>query len=102
MSFTPRIKGIDPNAICEISGKRGGCYIASAGGMPEREHTFYYADPSYEFCFYVTRSWDGNVFDIDIYNATRERFTSLPPSIRVGDLGYILHNIQIFVSTRDS
>lgn len=88
--------------VVKIEGPSGPCFIASVGGMPEREFTFVYRDKDYYFYFYADRSWDGNdVYDVDVRNATTQRFTGPNPAIRLEDRDRIKENIKTFFEQRD-
>jgi hypothetical protein len=93
------MKGIEQEYLVEINSGHGKCYIASAGGMPERENAFYYGDADYEFCFYATRKWRGDEYDVEVTNATVERFHGSEPFIRPEHKDRITANIATFFAT---
>ncbi len=100
MAFEPKIKGVNSSGLFEYEDELGKCYIGGTGGMPEREHAFYYADDKYEFCFYADRNWDGDEFDVDVKNATIYRFHGPRPDIDPADFDRISRNMVKFFATR--
>jgi hypothetical protein len=75
-------------------------YIAWVGGMPEREHAFYYADGKYEFCFYAERLWHGSQYDVVVKYATVDRFHGANPRINPEDFERIRRNMAAYFSDR--
>jgi hypothetical protein len=100
MDFEPKMKGVARSSLFEYEDKYGKCYIGSVGGMPEREHTFYYADHRYEFCFYADQKWDGSSFDIDVTEATIYRFHGPRPHVDPADFDRIARNMAKFFASR--
>jgi hypothetical protein len=100
MTFEPKIEGVKREDLFEYEDECGNYYISWVGGMPEREHAFYYGDDKYEFCFYADRKWDGNKFDVDIKNATIYRFHGPRPRINAEDFDRIGRNMAKFFSER--
>jgi hypothetical protein len=100
MAFEPTIKGINSKSLFEFEDDLGKVYIGGAGGMPERLHTFYYADGKYEFCFYARRDWEGDEYDVEVYDATIDRFTGPSPRIDPRDFDRISRNMAKFFAVR--
>ena len=100
MEFEPKIKGINASSLFEVEDDLGKCYIGGAGGMPERLHTFYYADVKYEFCFYTRRHWEGDEYDVEVYDASVDRFTGPSPRIDPRDFDRISRNMTRFFTVR--
>jgi hypothetical protein len=102
MAFEPKIKGINSKSLFEFEDDLSKCYIGGAGGMPERLHTFYYADAKYEFCFYTRRHGEGDEYeyDVEVYDATVDRFTGSSPRIDPRDFDRISRNMARFFAVR--
>lgn len=91
--------GISPEFIIEID-KSTGCFIGSAGGMPEREHTFLYHDNKYHFYFYAEQKWEGCTYDVNIVDASVRRFHGPGPQILDADVPIIRKNMARFFRER--
>jgi hypothetical protein len=100
MPFEPKIEGINKSTLIEIKGERGNCYMASVGGMPERLHTFFNGDDTYQFCFYANRKWEGDEFDVEVFEASIYRFHGPRPYVNPDDMEYIRQNTEKFFTTR--
>jgi hypothetical protein len=100
MAFEPTIQGIDASWLFEFEDECGKYYITNVGGMPEREHTFYYGDGKYEFCFYARQHWEGSEFDVEVYDATVRRFYGPSPRIDPQDFDRISRNMARFFAVR--
>jgi hypothetical protein len=100
MEFEPTIEGVRRKDLVEYADELGEVCIGRVGGMPEREHAFYYRDAKYEFCFYADCKCDGDKFDIDVKNATVQRFHGSRPRIDYRDLDRIARNMARFFAER--
>jgi hypothetical protein len=100
MTFQPKIEGVKRERLFEYEDECGKFYIGRVGQMPEREHTFYYADSRYEFCFYADQKWKGNEFEVDVKNATIYRFHGPKPRINPDDFDRISRNMAKFFAER--
>jgi hypothetical protein len=93
-------EGVAEKYLFKIEGPDGPCFIAAAGGMPEREHTYVYQDKDYYFYFYAKSAWEGDIYDIDIENATVAKFTGPTPRVQSNDLPRIANNIRAYFEGR--
>ena len=100
MTFEPKIEGVERSSLFEYEDECGKCYIGGIGGMPEREHGFYYADSKYEFCFYADRHWEGSEYDVEVQNATIYRFHWPRPRINPDHFDRIGRNMTSFFAAR--
>ena len=100
MTLEPNIKGVNSSDLFEYEDELGKCFIGSVGGMPQREHAFYYADDKYEFCFYAVQNWHGSEFDVDVKDATIYRFHGPSPYIDPNDFDRIGRNMAKFFTER--
>ena len=100
MSFKPKIDGVEASYLHEYEDELGKFYVAGVGGMPEREHAFYYADQKYEFCFYADQEWEGREFDVVVKHATIYLFHGPRPHINPGDCHRIGRNMAEFFAER--
>jgi hypothetical protein len=100
MKFEPQIEGVKRSWLFEFEDEEGKCYIGGVGGMPEREHAFYYADAKYEFCFYAVSKWEGAEYDVEVTDASVYRFHGPSPHIDPKDFDRIARNMAKFFATR--
>jgi hypothetical protein len=100
MAFKPKIEGVKQSSLVEFKNESGQFYTAWLGGMPEREHTFYYADGKYEFCFYAERHWEGDQYDVVVKDATIYPFHGPSPRIDPEDFECIRRNMATFFAGR--
>jgi len=100
MAFKPKIDGVNEKELLEYESDGHKFYMAWVGGMPEREHAFYYADDRHEFCFYADRKWEGSEYDVYVRNATIYRFHGSHPRINPDDYGYLRERMARFFSER--
>lgn len=100
--FKPTIEGV--GAPTEFIGPRGPFYIAMSGTIPEFWNGTYYADGTYEFCFFYNELYDdkqNKVVEIDVYAASDgRRFWGLRPIIARADLDIVETNIRSVLGRR--
>jgi|EndMetStandDraft_7_1072992.scaffolds.fasta_scaffold374019_2 hypothetical protein len=77
-----------------------GCYMSSAGGMPERDFMFLYHDNRYHFYFCADQKWERQVFDIVVMDSMSERGTGASPPIQPFDMPVIRKNMEKFFRER--
>jgi hypothetical protein len=100
MAFEPKIEGVKQADLFEYEEECGKFYIAGVGGMPEREHAFYYGDGKYEFCFYAVSHWEGDEYTVEVNDATIYRFHGPSPRISPDDFDRIGRNMSKFFAER--
>jgi hypothetical protein len=100
MTFQPKIDGVKHENLFEYEDECGKYYIGWIGGMPERDHAFYYGDSQYEFCFYAESHWEGNEYDVEVKNASIYRFHGPNPTIDPGDFDRLARNMSRFFAER--
>ena len=100
MTFEPKIEGVRQEDLFEYEDKYGKCYIGWVGGMPEREHAFYYADSKYEFCFYAMQHWKGSEYVVEVKDATIYRFHGPSPRISPDNFDRVSRNMAKFFADR--
>ena len=86
--------------LVEYTDELGKVYIGGVGYMPEPGVGFYYRDAKYEFCFYADCKYDGDKFDIDVRDATVQRFRGVKPRINFQDFDRIARNVARFFAER--
>jgi len=100
MEFEPTIEGVRRKDLVEYTDELGKVYIGGVGYMPEPGFGFYYRDAKYEFCFYADCKYDGEKFDIDVRDATVQRFQASSPPIDYRDLDRVARNMARFFAER--
>jgi hypothetical protein len=100
MEFEPTIKGVQRNDLVEYTDELGKVCIGGVGYMPEPGVGFYYRDAKYEFCFYADCKYDADKFDVDVRNATVQRFHGASSRIDYQDFDRVARNMARFFAER--
>jgi hypothetical protein len=102
MTFELRVAGIDRKDLTEIVGEQGPFFIARVGGKPELENGFFYGDGNSQFCFYANINvLEGEKYDIEVFDASTNRFSGPSPKSVGGHLSVIQSNIEKVFRERD-